>query len=199
MIADAYKIDKKKQYSFNPYFDKISSYKTKSMLIIPLITSKNEVLGVLELIKIQKQEKSNCTFLKCDKVFALQFTYYVTVAIERALMIRDLVYRMIKLSQLRDPEETQAHVNRVGAYAIEIYHKWASNHSVPVKEIKNYKDILRIAAMLHDIGKVGISDVILKKKGSLTDLNSRSCSTILFSARSYLLIRTLIGRRWRLK
>ena len=63
-------------------------------------------------------------------MFAVQFTYYVTVAIERAMMIRALVYRMIKLSQLRDPEETQAHVNRVGAFSIEIYQKWAEKHSV---------------------------------------------------------------------
>jgi response regulator RpfG family c-di-GMP phosphodiesterase len=35
-------------------------------------------------------------------------------------------------------------------------------------EIKRTKDIVRLAAMLHDVGKVGIADAILKKPGKLT-------------------------------
>lgn len=168
MIDNAYNISKNAPYSFNPYFDKISSYRTTSMLIIPLKAGENKVVGVLELINAKNEKGEIVSFSEEDKLFAMQFTYYVTVAIERAIMIRDLVYRMITLSQLRDPEETQEHVNRVGAFSIEIYQKWAENHSVSKNEIDNYKDILRIGAMLHDIGKVGISDVILKKKGPLS-------------------------------
>ncbi len=168
MIKDAYNISKDNPYSFNPYFDQISSYKTVSILIIPLKFHKNEIIGVLELINAKNMKNEIIPFSEKDKLFAVQFTYYVTVALERAIMIRDLVHRMIKLSQLRDPEETQEHVNRVGAIAIEIYQKWAENHSVIKGEIENYKDVLRIGAMLHDIGKVGISDIILKKKGPLS-------------------------------
>lgn len=167
IIDDAYKISKKAPYSFNSYFDEISSYKTKSMLILPLKTN-NNIVGVLELINSKNEKNKIVPFSVKDKMFAIQFIYYVTVAIERALMIRNLVYRMTKLSQLRDPDETQSHVTRVGDYSIEIYQKWAENHFVSKNEIENYKDILRIGAMLHDIGKVGISDVILKKKTALT-------------------------------
>ncbi len=167
IIDDAYNISKKAPYSFNSYFDEISSYKTKSMLILPLKTNKN-VVGVLELINSKNEKNKIVPFSEKDKLFAIQFIYYVTVAIERALMIRNLVYRMTTLSQLRDPDETQSHVTRVGDYSIEIYLKWAENHFVSKNEVENYKDILRIGAMLHDIGKVGISDVILKKKGPLT-------------------------------
>ena len=181
IIDNAYNINKKAPYSFNPYFDKISSYKTISMLVIPLKANEGNVVGVLELINAKNEKGEIVSFSEKDKMFAVQFTYYVTVAIERAMMIRDLVYRMIKLSQLRDPEETQEHVNRVGAYSIEIYQKWAENHSVLKNEIENYKDVLRIGAMLHDIGKVGISDVILKKKGPLskTEYNIMQYHTIL--------------------
>jgi HD-GYP domain-containing protein (c-di-GMP phosphodiesterase class II) len=38
---------------------------------------------------------------------------------------------------------------------------------VPHKDIEKNKDILRIAAMLHDVGKVAISDTILKKPARL--------------------------------
>ena len=46
---------------------------------------------------------------------------------------------------------------------MEIYDRWAFNHNVPEAEIHRYRDNLKIAAKFHDVGKVGISDVILKK------------------------------------
>jgi HD-GYP domain-containing protein (c-di-GMP phosphodiesterase class II) len=70
---------------------------------------------------------------------------------------------------MRDPSETGAHVQRVGAYSAEIYDRWARTRGIDRKEIKRYRDLLRVAAMLHDVGKVGVSDLILKKPGKLTD------------------------------
>ena len=89
--------------------------------------------------------------------------------IEKAKMTREIILRMIKIAELHDPEETGGHVNRVGAYAIEIYSAWALNNRVPENEIKKIRDILRIAAMLHDVGKVAISDLVLKKNGPLNN------------------------------
>jgi len=71
------------------------------------------------------------------------------------------------MAELRDPKETGAHVNRVAGYAVEIYEVWASRRGVSRTEIAKNKDILRIAAMLHDVGKVAISDLILKKPARL--------------------------------
>ena len=59
------------------------------------------------------------------------------------------------------------HANRVGAYAAEVYHQWSLKQGIADDEIKRHKDSLRIAAMLHDLGKVAISDLILKKPGKL--------------------------------
>jgi HD-GYP domain-containing protein (c-di-GMP phosphodiesterase class II) len=77
---------------------------------------------------------------------------------------------MIKMAELRDPMETGSHVNRVGAYSVEIYRHWAKKKGVDDSEIKTYTDNLRIAAMLHDVGKVAISDTILKKPGKLDEV-----------------------------
>jgi HD-GYP domain-containing protein (c-di-GMP phosphodiesterase class II) len=55
----------------------------------------------------------------------------------------------------------------VGAYAAEIYQRWSRNQGLPPEEIKINQDLLRIAAMLHDVGKVAISDLILKKPTGL--------------------------------
>ena len=67
------------------------------------------------------------------------------------------------MAELRDPKETGAHVNRVAAYAVEIYDAYAQKHQLPEKEVEHNRDLLRMAAMLHDVGKVAISDTILKK------------------------------------
>jgi HD-GYP domain-containing protein (c-di-GMP phosphodiesterase class II) len=168
-IDDAYKLDKSLPYSFNSYFDQISSYRTTSLLVVPLKNSKGAVVGVLELINAKNENNEVKPFSTNHRLFTIQFSHYISIAIEKAVMIRDIVLRMVKLAELRDPEETQAHVNRVGSYAIEIYQKWAENHSVPKTEINGFKDALRIAAMLHDVGKVGIPDSILKKKEKLNE------------------------------
>jgi HD-GYP domain-containing protein (c-di-GMP phosphodiesterase class II) len=75
---------------------------------------------------------------------------------------------MIKMAELRDPKETGTHVNRVAGYSVVIYDCWAYNHNVPEKEREYFRDTLKIAAILHDVGKVAISDVILKKPSRFT-------------------------------
>ncbi len=167
LIADAYHIESGSPYSFNPYFDEISSYKTKSMLIVPLRTSRNDLVGVLELINRLDGEGSILPFTQKQRAIVNQFAFYAGVAIERAILLRDVVYKMVRMMALRDPEETRQHVNRVGYYAVEIYKRWAAAHDVPKAELDHYKDILQMSAMLHDIGKVGIPDAILRKPGPL--------------------------------
>jgi response regulator RpfG family c-di-GMP phosphodiesterase len=73
------------------------------------------------------------------------------------------------MAEMRDPKETTAHVNRVGGYAVEIYETWAHRHHVMQKEIDKNRDVLRMAAMLHDVGKVAISDLILMKPGKFDE------------------------------
>ena len=80
-----------------------------------------------------------------------------------------MVLRMVEISELRDPFETGAHAKRVGSYAVELYEKWAVQQNITETEIKATRETLRSAAMLHDVGKVAISDTILKKAGDLTE------------------------------
>ena len=169
LIADAYKLDPGEPYSFNPYFDEISSYRTKSMLIVPLRTSKSDLVGVLELINRIGPDGSVLAFTPKQKSIVTQFAFYAGVAIERAILLREVVYKMVRMMAMRDPEETQPHVNRVGYFAVEIYKRWAVAHNVPKTEVEEFKDVLQMSAMLHDIGKVGIPDAILRKPGPLDD------------------------------
>ena len=169
IINDVYRIEGNVPYSFNSYFDSIFNYKTVSTLTIPLITSRQNVVGVMQIINAMDKDGNIIPFNEENKMFVSFFANNASVAIERAKMTREIVLRMIKMAELRDPKETGNHVNRVAAYTIEIYDRLAKNKNLPLSEIKRTKDALRIAAMLHDVGKVAISDTILKKKGGLTD------------------------------
>jgi HD-GYP domain-containing protein (c-di-GMP phosphodiesterase class II) len=64
--------------------------------------------------------------------------------------------------------ETGPHVNRVASYSVELYKRWAAKKGIIKSEIDKKKDVLRLSAMLHDVGKVAISDLVLKKPGKLT-------------------------------
>ncbi|MEW6660389.1 MAG: HD domain-containing phosphohydrolase [Thermodesulfobacteriota bacterium] len=167
VIEDVYEIPKSRPYSFNRFFDDASGYRTKSLLVLPLKTSRNKVAGVMQIINAQDHHGETIPFNERDQMVAGYFANNAAAAVERAQLTREVILRMIRMCELRDPGETGAHANRVGAIAAEIYHQWAQSREIPEPEIKKTRDLIRIAAMLHDLGKIAISDLILKKPGEL--------------------------------
>ncbi len=168
-IPDAYKISSALPFSFDGSYDKISGYHTQSMLTLPMKNSRGEIVGVLQLINAQDESGRIVAFKEEDEPIVKHLAIYAANAIERAQMTRTTIMRMIRMAELRDPKETGAHVNRVAAYSVEIFEAYARKKDMPQKEIDAKRDVLRLAAMLHDVGKVAISDLILKKPGRFTD------------------------------
>ncbi len=169
IIDDAHHLPAAVPFAFNPAFDHLSGYHTRSILAVPLKTSRERIVGVLQLINALDANREVIPFTETDKLLLNYFAQNAAVAIERAMMTREIILRMIRMCELRDPNETGPHVNRVGAYAAEIYQQWALTKGLDGDQIKKHKDLLRIAAMLHDLGKVAISDLILKKPAKLDD------------------------------
>ncbi len=81
-----------------------------------------------------------------------------TVAIRRAH--EETIHRLITASMHRD-EETGAHIRRVGLYS----ERMAEALGWPASKIEQ----IRMAAPMHDVGKIGIADAILRKPGKLTN------------------------------
>lgn len=168
-IPDAYSISEDAPYGYNPKFDRLSGYRTTSVLCIPLRTNSGDILGVIQLINKMEPDGTVSPFNSDDELVTMHFATNATVAIQRAQMTRAILLRMIRMAELRDPKETGPHVNRVAGYSIEIYERWAHNKGFPQHQIQQARDNLRMAAMLHDVGKVSISDTILKKPARFTD------------------------------
>lgn len=165
-IPNMYAIDKEAPYHFDPSFDRRIGYKTVSSLTIPLISSDGKLLGIMQLLNACDDDGKFIPFSREDESFYKMLCLIGTNAIQRAQMTRNLLITITGFACLRDPKETAAHVNRVGTYATEIYEAWANQRGIASGSIDKNKDNLRIAAMLHDVGKVGISDTILKKKSA---------------------------------
>lgn len=80
-----------------------------------------------------------------------------TAAIRRAH--EETIYWLVTASMYRD-EETGAHIRRTGLFS-EVLAKAAGWSASEAEEI-------RLAAPMHDVGKIGIPDAILQKPGKLT-------------------------------
>jgi HD-GYP domain-containing protein (c-di-GMP phosphodiesterase class II) len=168
IIDDAYQMDPTKPYHFSKSFDQTSRYTSRSVLTIPLKTLQDNIVGILQIINAQDEDKRIIPFTENDEKMMMHFAGIAALALERAQMTRAILLRMIRMAEMRDPKETGAHVNRVGAFSLELYETWAEQRQIRPEEVDKNRDILRMAAMLHDVGKVAISDTILKKPGRLT-------------------------------
>lgn len=162
-IKDVYKIPEDKPYKFNKNTDVTTDYRTKSMYTLPLKMANGKLLGVLQIINAKDEHGKVIPFDSEAELLISHFASSAVQALQHAYLTSNMVKRMLKMAEFRDPRETYPHVERVSAFSLEIYDRWAFNHNIPESEMHIYRDTLKIAAKFHDVGKVGISDVILKK------------------------------------
>ncbi len=108
------------------------------------------------------------------------------IALENAQLYQQLFQRMGQIEELyrrehqlfihtaialaaavdaRDPY-THGHTERTTAYALAIIDELGTHPEIVA--IPHFKELLTIAALLHDIGKIGIPDEILRKPAKLT-------------------------------
>ena len=165
---DVYAISPDKHYKFGTVSDVATGYKTVSTLTMPLIAISGDVLGVLQMINALDVHGRIRAFTSDDEMFLSHFAANAAATLMHASLTREMILRMVQMAELHDPRETGLHVHRVASYAVEIYDRWAFNHNIHRHEREKFRDALKIAAMLHDVGKIGISDTILKKPGKLT-------------------------------
>jgi len=167
-VPDMYNIPKESSYSFNSSFDVITGYRTVSSMTLPLVATDKRLMGVIQVLNSKDKDGQIVPFSSVDELVLTHFANNATMVLQRAYITRAMVLRMIKMSELRDPKETGTHVNRVAGYAVDIYDRWAYHHKVSAEDRDKFRDTLKISSMLHDVGKVAISDSILKKPARFT-------------------------------
>ncbi len=167
-IANVRNLPENAPYSFNCTFDEATGYETVSICTMPIFSQRGSLLGVMQVINAMKDDKAIPFSLATESTLR-KLCNVGAQGIEQAITTRDMLLRLLETARMRDPTETGPHVFRVGAMAAELYHHWAEKRGVDIVEIADTKAHLRLASMLHDVGKVGISDQILKKPGRFDD------------------------------
>lgn len=141
--------------------DERSGFKTESMVCVPII-NKGRLIGVLQAIN-----KRNNLFTDYDAQLLGTISNQVAIAIENAKLYGELketfyeiVFALADTIEKRDPY-TGGHTKRVMDYCIAI----ANQMGLDKDEIEK----LKLSAILHDIGKIGIRDSILLKEDKLSE------------------------------
>lgn len=176
-IPDVYNMDEyidkdKKElrpYNFDSSNDENTNYHTKSMLTLPLIMTNGKVLGILQIINSQDEAGNVIPFTEEAEFYVSYFASSVVQIYEYAYLTKQLVERLVKMANYRDPRETGIHVERVSCFSLEIYDRYAANKHIPEAERNKFRDNLKLAAKCHDVGKVAVADKVLKKQGLLDD------------------------------
>jgi response regulator RpfG family c-di-GMP phosphodiesterase len=167
-VEDVYQIPENAGFRFLTSFDERTGYRTRAMLVYPLSTPTGDPLGVLQLANPSTPSgEPKARFDNDDIKMIRNFASMASLALERANLTRSLIMRMIAMAETHDPEETGAHVNRVAGYSRILFEAWANRRGIGRIEMARQRDRLSIAAMLHDVGKIGIPDSILKKPSAL--------------------------------
>jgi putative nucleotidyltransferase with HDIG domain len=144
-----------------PSADKQPASSLKSFLGVPLKIG-NRVIGYFELGSLDEGAFSNE-----DRRVLQVLAGQAAIAIENARLFENTqqtYYETIRsLAQALEARDayTKGHSERVTRYALETAREMGlSDHS---------RKVIRYAGLLHDIGKIGISDSILHKRLKLTD------------------------------
>lgn len=139
--------------------DTKSEFVTKDMICVPVKT-KDKILGVLQTIN-----KRSDNFDNEDIEILSALANQVAVAIENANLYQELkdtfygtAQALAETIEKRDPY-TGGHTKRVLNYSLAIGRMMGLSRA----ELEN----LKLSAILHDIGKIGVRDNVLLKEGRL--------------------------------
>ena len=162
-IADAYNDPR-----FNPEVDKETGYRTKTILCMPIKNNNQEIIGAFQVLN-----KVNGVFTKNDEDLLVAIGGSASIALENAQLFEQQKELYKEQKQL-----FESFIDTL-ATSIDARDKITAGHSTRVKlysmlivdelglDQKN-KEIIEKAAILHDIGKIGIRDSVLQKEGKLT-------------------------------
>jgi HD-GYP domain-containing protein (c-di-GMP phosphodiesterase class II) len=155
MIIDDVQNDKR----FFREIDQVTGYETRSMIIAP-VASKERIWGVLQAVN-----KKEGNFTDDDLEMLETLANQVGTAIEKATLHQELketflgiIMALAEALEKRDAY-TGGHTRRVCSYSLAI----GRQLRLPQEQL----DELRLSAILHDIGKIGVSDKVLQKNGKL--------------------------------
>lgn len=142
--------------------DQKSKFQTRNMVTVP-VRARDQVIGVLQALNKLQNKKFDAEDQRLLESLADQ----VAIALENArlyeeqkVMFRETAQALAAAIEKRDPY-TGGHTKRVRDYCMAT----AKYMDLTAEE----REWLELAAILHDIGKIGVDDQVLRKPDRLTN------------------------------
>ncbi len=147
-------------HRFNRHIDEKTGYKTKSMMVMPMFDSNDQIIGAVQVVNSKNKHE---IFDKRDLQRLMLASTYAAETLVSAKLIkeiedtqREVVFTMGAIGESRS-KETGNHVKRVAEYSKILALAYGLN--------EDEAELLKQASPMHDIGKVAIPDSILNKPG----------------------------------
>jgi HD-GYP domain-containing protein (c-di-GMP phosphodiesterase class II) len=188
-IPDVYELPEGSTFHFDPSFDRRIGYLTRSMLTIPLISQRDEVIGVIQLIN-KKRDPGQKLGTKADvdaqvvpfdersEELLSMLAAQAGVSLETAILYEDIrklfegfVKASVEAIESRDPT-TSGHSRRVADLTVSLAKVVDGLATGPYAGASFTAEDLReleYASLLHDFGKIGVREKVLVKAKKLYD------------------------------
>ena len=186
-IEDVYEMPIGSPFGFDRSFDQKIGYRTKSMLCTPLVSSKGQVIGVLQLINKKREAKQKLVapldfetlvvpFDERSEELLTTLAAQAGIALENAILyeeIRSIFEGFVRASvdaiEARDPT-TSGHSRRVAELTVGLAQAVERADAGPYREVRFRREDIReieYASLLHDFGKIGVREPVLVKAKKL--------------------------------
>ena len=187
IIPDVYLLGDDVPYKFNRSFDEKVGYRTKSMLVLPMRSHRDDVTGVVQLINRKRAADASLPSAEAVEREVLPFdaravdlvsalASQAAVAIENARLYEDIerlfegfVTAAVTAIESRDPT-TSGHSSRVATLTCGLAEAIDRGGTGPYRGVHFSREQmreLRYAGLLHDFGKVGVREQVLVKQKKL--------------------------------
>lgn len=185
-LSDAYDLPADVPYRLDTSFDRDIDYRTCSVMVLPMQNRQGETIGVLQLINRKTKVDTVLTadnawestqqYSEWEERIVRSLASQAAISIERNQLqdsIENLFEGFVKASvqviEARDPC-TYGHSERVAALTVRLSEEVNTVTSGRLRSIYfNNRQIqeIRYAALLHDFGKIGVSEAVLTKQKKL--------------------------------
>lgn len=211
-IKDVYDLPPGTEFTFNPAMDQKLGYRTKSMLVIPLVDHTDEVIGVVQVINRKRSaqvvldtperaEAEVLPFGPRDQEMVGSLASLAAVALNKALLIgrierllEGIVRASVTAIEQRDPV-TAGHSDRVSRLTVGLAEVIDRTDRGEFRTLRFSPEEIReiqYAALLHDVGKVGVREHVLVKGKKLFEHQ-----LAMIRARFDVVARTVEAENWR--
>jgi HD-GYP domain-containing protein (c-di-GMP phosphodiesterase class II) len=174
-------------FRHNKSFDEKTGYRARSMLTVPMLSAKSEVIGVVQLINRKRRPAARLLvpddfarevipFDERAEELGLALASQAGLSLENAILYDEIkrlfegfVAASVTAIESRDPT-TSGHSRRVATLSVALAEKVDAIGAGVLRDVRFSREALKqieYAGMLHDFGKVGVREKVLVKAKKL--------------------------------